>query len=320
MVGKIQTMSVIKKKIKIDDTFYNLQIIRLVDNGAEAIRLIIPVFIMSDYARDLLNTCLKSIQHFSNESEIEIWVVDNNSSYKYVNWLKSLQGINLVLNRSEPINKFWSWATNHRSIKEKFGFNRGVQLRDASYSNAIGLELGRLSIPQDSKLIMTFHSDTIVTHPNWLEAFKSKLSDKIRISAFRRDPIRVHAYHIAGLLTDYQLMLKLGADFLPNMRNERFPEKPVYDVGDNVTIKFEENGYEGFHLPNTGLDETLIGIFPEGSVYNNMHSCDRCFNENSEVVFVHMGRGAPKSSGKYNDKGKTYPNQWIEISRQILEG
>ena len=115
-------------------------------------------------------------------------------------------------------------------------------------------------------------------------------------------------------------MLKLGADFLPNMRNERFPEKPVYDVGDNVTIKFEENGYEGFHLPNTGLDETLIGIFPEGSVYNNMHSCDRCFNENSEVVFVHMGRGAPKSSGKYNDKGKTYPNQWIEISRQILEG
>ena len=45
---------------------------------------------------------------------------------------------------------------------------------------------------------------------------------------------------------------------------------------------------------------------------------DKCFNDNGEVFYMHLGRGAPKSFGGYKEEGKTYPSDWIAFADEHL--
>ncbi len=162
------------------------------------------------------------------------------------------------------------------------------------------------------------HSDTLVTKYGWLSHLKSKLSERVRAAAFRRDPNRVHALHIGGLLLDFTLFEPLQMSFLPNMRQERYRNMPEYDVGDQITLKLREHGFEVYVSPNTFDDpESSERIGPSSPF--RLLPCDRAFDDDEDVFYLHMGRGTPKAVGTYpRNTSKVNPEQWIEFAEEHL--
>ena len=44
----------------------------------------------------------------------------------------------------------------------------------------------------------------------------------------------------------------------------------------------------------------------------------RSFNDDNQVIYMHLGRGVPKARGAYKDKGKSSSEQWIDYLRGNL--
>ena len=195
--------------------------------------------------------------------------------------------------------------------------SRPSQLNNGAYANAVGLELGCAFINQDTKLVFTMHSDTLVLKKGWLSFLMSKLNEKVRAVACWTDNIRVNALHIGGLLFDYSLFRSFNMDFLPNIDKARFPDRPEYDVGDLITLKLSDNGYNYYSCKNTYNDPSLVEVIPDNHPLKNIHS-DRCFDDEGDLFFAHMGRGTSKSSGTYKQEGKTYPREWIVFAEKYI--
>lgn len=308
-------------QISIDNQVYEVDILERVNLGDTATRIIVTNFSVNDTANDVLRVCIESIRKFTTE-EVEIWAVDNASDQRHVDWLIQFDDqLNLVLNRTEPINPFHK---QQGVIQKTRQFLRGnipptSQLhQDGSYANAIALELGRLCIAPSSHTILTMHSDTLVAKPGWLSHLKSKLTAKNRAAAFRRDTGRVHALHIGGLLLDYTLFKPLQMSFLPNMRRERYPNAPEYDVGDQITLQLVENGFETYVSPNTFNEPELVEKLRPNSSFRALAPCDLCFDDNWDVFYLHLGRGTVKSAGMYKKTGKVSPKQWVEFAEEYL--
>lgn len=306
--------------IIIDGCTYEVEVVKRVHLNETATRIIIPTFIMNETAKDMVRVCVESIQKFTVE-DVEIWLVDNNSAQSYVNWLKQFNPkINLVLNRTEPINPFRKPPGITHKLRNMLKSNQHYpQMQDGSYANAIGLELGCHCIPPSTQTIFTMHYDTLVTKRGWLRYMKSRLTEKVRAVAFRSDKIRIQALHVAGLLLDFTLFEPLQMSFLPNMRRERHPDLPEYDVGDGLTLQLRANSFDTFAIANTFNNPQFSRWIPAHHPLSQMLVCDVCFNDDREVIYMHLGRGTEKSTKKHKQtSGKVYPEQWIAFAEENL--
>lgn len=307
------------REITIDDCIYEVEVYRRLSLQETATRIIVPTYMMSDTARDMVRVCIESLLRFTEE-EIEIWVVDNHSARSHADWLIAFDGpINVALNRTEPINPLRKPPNFRRKLRRLLtGQPIAGQMQDGAYANAVGLEIGRQCIDASVHTIFTMHYDTLATREGWLRYLKSKLTGKVRAVAIHHDPGKIQAYHIAGLLFDYRLFDELEMSFMPNMNHERHPDLPEYDVGDRITLQLHAHGHSGFVLPNTHNDPSLIELIPADSPFRNLATSARCFDDHWNVIFLHMGRGTVKSIGKYKQKNKLYPEQWIEFAEKHL--
>lgn len=299
------------KKIVIDGRSYKVRIHRKVVQNSDSCKIIIPAYMPNIMSKEITRVCIQSINKYTTEPH-EIWVVDNNSPVKYSRWLNDIPFINVVFNKTEPINPFLNKKCN--KYFEFIQHKMGDQFKDASYANAIGLEIGIRCIEPSTKYVFTMHSDTLVLKDNWISYFKSKLNNEIKIVSFRKDPRRVNALHIGGMLMDFTLFKKLNRSFMPNMRQERYPDLPEYDVGDRITLEILKNNYKTFVCKNTFNNPKLEKCIPDSNPLKYLH-VDKSFDDNKNVIFLHLGRGIVKSVGEYMKKGKTNPQQWISFAR-----
>ncbi len=106
---------------------------------------------------------------------------------------------------------------------------------------------------------------------------------------------------------DFRLFQKLHLDF--------FPELPELDVGDRVTVKLREAGYEIFACPNTVWEPGLAERIPISSPFRELH-VDRSFDDEGNLIFLHLGRGVRRSLGEHR-KGVT-PQEWIRAVEENL--
>ena len=301
------------KKIVIDGCSYKIRIHRKVVQNSDSCKIIIPAYMPNIMSKEITRVCIQSINKYTTEPH-EIWVVDNNSPNKYSRWLNDIPFVNVVFNKTEPINPFLD--KKYYKYFEFIQHKMGDQFKDASYANAIGLEIGIRCIEPSAKYIFTMHSDTLVLKNNWLSYFKSKLNDKVKVASFRRDPRRVNALHIGGMLIDFTLFRKLNMSFMPNMRQERYPDLPEYDVGDRITLDILKNNYKTFVCKNTFNDSKLIEDISDSNPLKHLY-VDRCFDDEEIIIFLHLGRGIVKSIGEYKQKGKTTPQQWIRFTKNV---
>lgn len=317
----------LEDSIIVDHKTYRIEKIIRTNLDPSKTHVLIPVFILNQQGLNLIKTCVASFLHFSAD-ELEIWVVDNHSPRVFADRLKVEldHRVNLLLNRTEPENPFYKpsflarirrFLAGKRNDKHKYK-HKHKQMVDGSYANGIGLEIGRAFLPTATKTIFTAHSDTCVTHHDWLRQYKVNLSEQIPAVGGYSDKIRIQALHVSSMLIDYQWMLQTKESFMPNMRQERFLDRPEYDVGDSITWRLRQDGYNSCVLPNTQNSPELIDQIPPDHPFQKVGTSSRVFNEDGQIIFMHLGRGTTKAIGTYNRKGKFTASEWIETVQNFL--
>ena len=199
-----------KQTIDIDGKEYQVFTKKKIHLDSSAPRLLVVSYQPNSESIDLIKLCVNTIREFTH-IPYELWVIDNNSPLKNIEWLHAVDNINLVLNRTNP--------------KEKWN--------DYSFANAIALEIGIRLIDQKSKYVMTLHGDTAVCKHDWLSFMLSKFDDNVKAVGVREDTGRVKEgiLHVLGYIIDSQIFKELNLSFLP--------ELPTYDVGDKAIVKLK---------------------------------------------------------------------------------
>jgi hypothetical protein len=289
------------REITLDGLVYQIELVRNVDLPPDAPRLVVVSHVQNSTAKELLRVCLSAIRRFTPEPH-ELWVVDNNSPLDNLDQLLMSEDLNLVLNRTEPL------PPEARHLDDD-GSARVSQSNWGSYANAVGLELGARFIDPKVHHFMSLHMDALPCRAGWLSFLKSKLSDGVAAAGVRMDTTRTPdgVLHVLGYMVDFQLFKRLDLAF--------FPELPRLDVGDNVTIKLREAGYGVFACPNTVWKPDLVTSIPSSSPLKELH-VDRSFDDNGNVIFLHLGRGLRRSSGEHR-KGTT-AEAWIDFVDKVL--
>ncbi|WP_287373934.1 hypothetical protein [Prosthecochloris sp.] len=139
------------------------------------------------------------------------------------------------------------------------------------------------------------HSDILVIQKKWLTYLKSKLSNEVRAVGCFKDNIRINAFHISGLLFDFQLFKSLEVDFSQNIKQRLSKECPEYDVGDLISLRFLQNNYKLSCCKNTHNNQNLLPKASESSIF--ILNTDRSFDN------------------KKNNK--TTARQWIKFGDKI---
>lgn len=285
--------------IPIDGREYNVEIHRMVSMPPDAPRLVVISSLRNSVAVSLLDACLDSINRFTAEPH-EVWVVDNNSPQSNLNRLLERSEINVVLNRSEPL------PPEARNLQAS---GPGDQLNWGSYANAVGLELAARLIDPDSSYFMSMHMDTLACREGWMSFLKNKLRNGIAAAGVRMDRTRTPegVLHVLGYMVDFQVFRRLNLNF--------FPELPAFDVGDLVTVKLRATGHGIFACPNTVWEPDLVKEMPESSLLRALN-VDRAFDDEGNVIFLHLGRGVRRSTGEHR-KG-TSVEEWLSAAGNLI--
>ena len=289
----------IRRWVWLDGRLYWLDVLQKAELPPDAPRLLIVSYLPNEQAFHILRVCINAIQRFTPEPH-EVWVVDNRSPRAYSDRLLELNNINIVFNRTEPLPRGTRLSPG-RSLQKKWG----------SYANAVGLEIGARLIDPDSLFLMTMHMDVMPSREGWLSYLRGKINQRVRASGVRMDTARVKEgiLHVLGYMLDFQLFSQLKLDF--------FPLLPDYDVGDLAIVRIRQAGFDVFACPNSLWDEKLVDALPEQSPFRSMN-VDRSFDDEGNVIFLHLGRGIIKASSMY--KGTTAVD-WIKFADDyVLKG
>lgn len=300
--------------LQIDHRPYDISVTQRTPNAPESIKILIPAYMMSQEGFDIVRVCIASIQKHTPENH-EIWVIDNNSAAEYSKKLQEIRGISIVRNKTEPINH--RLKNRKENLLKRLFTTRATasQLSDGSYANAIALEIGCKVINASTNLVLALHSDTLVTRENWLTYLLGKMDADTRAASFFRDKRRIKALHVSGLLFDFQLFRNLNMNFLPNIRQLLSETMPEYDVGDHITKTLKEHGYRVFHCRNTKNDPESVGI--DTFEIPDAIDSDRAFDDENHIVFMHLGRGTPKSISQYNKANKVNASAWVAFADKL---
>lgn len=296
-----------KKILRINNQTYNIEVFQRISHAKKAPRLIVVAHQPNKTAQAILQVCIKAIQRYTPELH-ELWVVDNNSPWKNTKWLLEWPDINVALNRTEPFSPEMKRILNR--LKSRFKGKPG-QRSSGSYANAIGLEIAIRLIDQQSHYVMPLHMDTMPCRNGWLSFLLGKLRDNTVASGVCLQTARVPEgiLHVSGYIVDFQVFKKLNLDFLPRL--------PQYDVGDWVTVALRNAGYNIFACPSTYEEPQLVEKIPISSPLYRMH-INRSFDDDDNIIFLHLGRGIVKSVGLYNKMGRTTPEEWVRFAKEHL--
>jgi hypothetical protein len=288
-------------KIQLEDRLYQVEISRQVEQPLEHPRLVVVAYQPNRLARELLTVCLRSLQRFTPEPH-ELWVIDNHSPGGVGNWLLQEPGINVILNRTEPLppgkRGFWrEWPAFQR--QQQWG----------SYANAVALELAARLVDPGAQYLMPLHMDTLAACRGWLSYLMSKLDRKLRAAGvlLHKDRVPEGVLHVLGYVVDFRLFQELNLDF--------YPDLPALDVGDRVSLVLRRAGYEVFGCRNTYNQPELADEIPDSSPCKKI-KVFRALDEEYRVIFMHLGRGVRRSTGEH--RRGLRPEEWISFANQYL--
>lgn len=291
-----------KTDITIDGLVYSVDVIRRVTSPVDAPRIVVVSHLVNETAGELAAACIRAVKRFTPEP-YELWLIDNNSPEEHVDWLIQHTDINLALSRTEPL------PPEARTVESSEGEPPNQQSR-GSYANAVALEIAVKLIEPESHYLMPMHMDALPCRSGWLSFLKGKIQGKTAAAGVRMDRTRTPegVLHVLGYLVDFRIFQNLGLDF--------FPDLPVFDVGDRVTVRLKEAGYDVFACPNTLWEPHLAEKIPRSSPLRDLH-VDRSFDDDGNVIFLHLGRGTRRSTGEHT-RG-TSAREWIRaIDGEIL--
>jgi hypothetical protein len=92
----------------------------------------------------------------------------------------------------------------------------------------------------------------------------------------------------------------------------------VWDVGDHYTQFLRDRGLKYHVCDSTHNDPGIAVARDPARVWGGKMTVDRCVDDQGDVVYMHMGRGALKSVGGYNKPGRTSLDEWLAFSEWAI--
>jgi len=244
----------------------------------------LPVIIPSFHSRDLLLTCLRSFKKFEPSNELQYIIVENSSDTSYKDEALAIFGDSRT-----------TWINNATKL-------------DGSEANAEAIDIAVRQLGS-SKWVFICHVDVCVTSHSFFPALKEKAQNNELVGTVI-DPARINAVHVSGLLCSVRIASEIN--FAPRYENG----KQVMDAGDELTEYCNKNAMRFYCFRNTFNTPSFIGTLPEK--YAQLH-VDRCLDDNGNVMFMHLGRGIPKTNKTYNKPGRVSLEEWVDFcDREIL--
>jgi len=295
------------RTIEIQGRSYDVQLRHSLEQPPESPRIALVSHVVNETAAALLDVTISAIRHFTPHPH-ELWIVDNNSPFEHLEPFLDLPGVNVVLNRTEPL------PPGIGNGKKEF-----AQQEWGSYANALALELAVRFVDPAAHFFMSMHMDSLPCSHSWLSFIISRLTSRgfsntsgrkgIAAAGVRMDKTRVPegVLHVLGYVVDFQVFRELGLTF--------FPDLPRYDVGDRVSVSLRHEGYDVFACRNTLWEPELELLIDQQSPYRSL-KVDRALDDNDTVIFAHLGRGVRKAAGAHSTG--TLVKEWISAAESNM--
>jgi len=242
----------------------------------------LSVIIPSFHSEDLTCICVKSFEKFKPENlSIHYIVVENSDNISYKDE---------ILGCAKNI----TWINNPTSAI-------------GSEANAEAIDIGLIKV--NTEWVFLCHCDICVCSNLFFKDLFKKVAEGYKLIGTVCDPIRIQAIHVSGYLTTIDLANKVSP-------------YPVYidsaqilDVGDSLTKYCRDNDIKHYCFKNTFNCPEIIESLNEN--YRDF-KVDRCVNDNCEVIFMHLGRGIPKTNKTYKKIGRVDVDGWDKFCTRIL--
>ena len=171
-----------------------------------------------------------------------------------------------------------------------------------------------------SKYVFFCHADIIACNPNWMSFLIEKLEkENYSVTSFHGHwgysnwhNERIDACHPGGILTYTELAKKVS--LAPIYKDGIL----LWDSAATLTKHCIENDLKYYWCKNTVLEEynDTLGKPP----FDSLGRVIKCFDDDGDVIFLHLRRGVPRETGKYTKvkKGIVTINDWFEFTNNHI--
>lgn len=243
----------------------------------------IDFIIPSYHSKDLTSLCIRSFEKYKGDFNFRYIVVENSDDSSYKEDVLSLaDNIKWIQNPTNYVN---------------------------SEANAVAIEKGLPHV--QSKYVFICHNDVVACHNNWLNFLVEKLeNENYSAAGYVLDNARINALHISGILVP--TIIAKSVSMFPVYKDG----KQILDVGDIITQYCRENELKYFCCRNTHNNE--LHIENCGELFRTLNGVDRALDSDDNVVFLHLGRGTPKTLGTYWKVNRLTIGGWINFVESII--
>lgn len=170
-------------------------------------------------------------------------------------------------------------------------------------ANAHAVEVAMKAVTAPWVLIL--HCDTAVCSQAFYKAIEAKVNEGYQLIGTERYPSATgeNCFHCSGIFA--------AADVA---KQANYDSKKI-DACDDLTFWCREHKIKRMCFRNTFNMPSLANTLQDK--YCNFH-VDRCVDDDGNVIFLHLGRGIPKTNGSYKKPGRVYLREWLSFCRGIL--
>ena len=173
-----------------------------------------------------------------------------------------------------------------------------------------------------SEYVFYCHADVIACKPDWmLQLFNKIVKDGYSLASFHGHwgysswhPDRVDACHSGGILTTTELARKVSM-------------QPIYKDGiilwdscAQLTKYCIENDLKYFWFNNSILPTHHYEKVPGNKPFDKLVRVTKCFDDDDKVIYLHLGRGVPRSIGQYTKvkDGIVTTQGWFDFTKKYI--
>ena len=241
----------------------------------------ISTIIPSFRSKDLLEISIQSMEKFCPSNlKLNHIIVENSNDTSYKNDILRLSK-NII------------WINNDTSAI-------------GSEANAEAIIVGLKSVADE--MVFMFHCDVCVTSDVFFELMIKKHEEgNVMVGTlFDKNIDRINAIHISGLLVETKIAKSVN--YMPCRKSDKY-----MDVGDELTEYCRLKNLRHFCFENTYNDRACSS----SNKYDNFN-VDKCLDDNGDVMFMHLGRGIPKTQNKYTNEKRVLLNGWTKFCRENI--
>jgi hypothetical protein len=252
----------------------------------------------------LLRIALRSIEKFAPDSKV---IVVDVGSPLHSGLVRESEFREVAFRYEAWFPKSWFGVSAVEKITRK---SLGLKPpRQGSLVNGYTLNLGLQTLEEIPEVdyFMTVQTDIMFTSHRLLDLLRNMVTGNVAAAGVRGQSNfdkSEETLHSLGCLWRRDAFKSLSANFLPDF--------PNFDVGEHAIHLAREKGFQIASLINSYSNKSQTDqLDPSRSSWD----FDKTYSSSGELVFLHLGRGIPKSVKANSDERLTL---WKSVARDLI--